>query len=383
MAIQSVKEKREEAAVQNIAALANYDPKKANLLMPTTEIMQVSPWHQIRVTAVNVNQDPNYGEVFPVEAKPIKVFENGKLTTKYVDQFALAKPALMKIAQAAGITWHYPECRPITVSRDYVLYQAVGGIRLPAGNWQVIPAKKEIDLTVIEDELMEQNLKKAKELAAGDKKDKEKLQGMTPEEWAKAKTRAAMIQWRKHKLARAETGAMERVIRAALSMKQAYTKDELDKPFLVPRIDFSPDYSDPTVQRMLIENGVKAMSNLFSAAAPAGMTASMMDMSNPNNIIRDIPDDMQDFSGEHVFEDDGNFAGSIDDEEATSAGELQDHQDEAAEHEGGAEHADSGHTNGASDRTCHECGAEITERVYQYSIENIGMPLCYKCQKKK
>ena len=88
-----------------------------------------------------------------------------------------------------------------------------------------------------------------------------------------------MIQWRKHKLGRAETGAMERVIRAALSMKHAYTLEELKKPFVIPRIDFSPDYNDPAVKRMMIENGMRAMNGLFA------QHAALPDLTDPNNVF--------------------------------------------------------------------------------------------------
>src|SRR5690606_22756907 len=137
---------------------------------------------------------------------------------------------------------------------------------LPDGTGQPFVAKKEIDLTVIEEEIHAQNLKKAQEYA---EKDKSKLNGMTPEDWAQAQTRANMVQWRKNKAMRAETGAMLRVIRAALGMKSQYTREELEKPFIVPRIDFNPDYSDPEVRHILLQNGAQAMSNLFGAVAPA------------------------------------------------------------------------------------------------------------------
>jgi len=329
--------------------IEKYKKEGANLLMPTTNITQVSPWHQMSVTEVKVDPNPDNGEVFPVESKSI-ITDRG---TEYVKQFCLSKVALMKIAQAAGIVWNHTECRPITVSKDYVLYSAVGAIRLPAGNWQIIPAKKEIDLTVIYDEILDRNLKTALKNNKSEK-DKYKLEGMSPMEWAEMKTRSAMIQWRKHKLARAETGAMERVIRAALSMKQAYTLEELSKPFVVPRIDFSPDYSDPNVQRLLLQNGMQAMNNLFGA----NTLTALPDMNSPVNMITMAQDEPETFDTEFEVADEPDSAPL---------------QEPEPEPERKPIEMKTAH--------CAACGVELTEKVAMYSAKKYRKPLCMTCQK--
>lgn len=330
---------------------------KGNLLMPTTSITQVSPWHQMAVTEVKISADPADGEVFKQAAKASREKIKGEWQTIFVEQFSLGKVALMKIAQAAGITWDYNQCGPVNVSRDYVLYKAVGMLRLPAGNWQVIPATKEIDISVIEDELMEQNLKKAAELAnSGNQKDKAKLQDMTEKEWAERQTKSALIQWRKHKLARAETGAMERVIRAALSMKQTYTAIELAKPFVVPRIDFSPDYTDPNVQRLTMENGVRAMNALF------GNSMSIPSFA-PNNIVAVVPEDDYTVDDVEIIPDVEEEIPVLDKEapveEPKSSLEVEPNE-------------------------CEECGSKgLSEKVIDYSIKRYNKRLCMACQKKQ
>lgn len=37
---------------------------------------------------------------------------------------------------------------------------------------------------------------------------------------------------------------------------------------------------------------------------------------------------------------------------------------------------------GTEKRVCLECGAEIPEKAYDYSVRHFGRPLCYKCQRK-
>src|SRR5690606_20875043 len=118
--------------------------------------------------------------------------------------------------------------------------------------------------------------------------DRKKVQGYTAEQWAKEQTRANMIQWKKNKIMRAETGAMLRVVRALLNMKMQYSPQELRKPFIIPRVDFAPDYSDPEVKRLVMEHGVRATTDLFNAAAtthhgPAPMTQVNQAMAGVNN----------------------------------------------------------------------------------------------------
>ena len=61
---------------------------------------------------------------------------------------------------------------------------------------------------------------------------------------------------RKTAAEKAMTGAILRVVRALIGMKGQYTKTELTKPFVVSRVTFSPDYSDPEVRRAMLDQGM-------------------------------------------------------------------------------------------------------------------------------
>ena len=37
--------------------------------------------------------------------------------------------------------------------------------------------------------------------------------------------------------------------------------------------------------------------------------------------------------------------------------------------------------NRAEDYCCDRCGTQITQKVWDYSVDKMGRPLCYKCQK--
>lgn len=265
----------------DIVSLDQYRAQKFNVLVPTTTMQQISPFHRLRVEEVKIDPNPDNGDVYKIGSK--------KVGNNFEDVLSLTKNALMKISNAAGIVWNWNETKPITATRDYVLYQAVGAFRKPSGEWLPLKASKEIDLTTIEEETYEANLEKARKLAnSNDSKERAKLGSMTPEQWAAAQTKANMIQWRKNKLMRAETGAMLRVVRTLLSIKLQYSPTELKKPFIVPHVDFAPDYNDPEVRKMVINHGIQATASLFgNAAVPQQQLPGQSNQSMSNGPFQD------------------------------------------------------------------------------------------------
>lgn len=266
---------------KQLIELKDYEGK-CNVLIPTVTMQQISPYHRIRVEQVKLDPDPDSGDVFRVGGK--KVGEDSRGKAIWQDVLSLSKTAIMKLSQAAGIVWNWNETRVLSVSKDYVLYQAVGAMRKPSGEWIPLKATKEIDLDVIEMENYEANLETANKLPTN------KLDHLTPEEWAEAKTKKNMIQWRKNKLMRAETGAMLRVVRALLSVKHQYTPAELKKPFAVPTVDFAPDYSDPEVRKAMAEAGIRATADLFGQSAMQQIQAPQQQLPPPIDVDQYAPE---------------------------------------------------------------------------------------------
>jgi len=357
---------------------AQFNNENANVLVPTQELQQVSPWHAARTSVVHINPNPDAGDVYKVGSR----WNEQKKETE--DLYALTKPALMRIAAAAGIVWNWRESGPVVVDKDLVIYKAVGAIRLPDGSWQPIVAMKEISLTVIEEETYEANLKKAREYAADPKK-QVALKGLTPEQWAQAQTRANMLQWRKNKLMRAETGAMLRVIRAALGMKSQYTREELEKPFVVPRIDFSPDYSDPEVRKAIISNGIQAMATLFGSiqsAQPAPFARlPLVPPEDEEEGARSIDPVVSGPPEPSETPDDFPTTGPIDQKQAQAG------QPDMLSLMAGAGKAPEKAPQGQKGKApvvayCSKCNQPITsESVVAYSTQHYGQPVCMKCQK--
>jgi hypothetical protein len=186
-----------------------------------------------------------------------------------------------------------------------------------------------------------------------------------------------MVQWRKNKLMRAETGAMLRVIRAALGIKAQYTKAELEKPFVVPRIDFAPDYSDPEVRRALIEHGVGSMAALFGQAAPSRVPAALPagpDSAFERPPIESLP------AGETEEQDDLPWDDDDSDGEDATAPEPAPSPNTS---EVDADADGLPFPPEAAAPTCAACGKEVTAKVAEYSSKHFGEILCYGCQKKQ
>jgi hypothetical protein len=376
-------------------AITEYDRARYNVLLPTpTLAAQIDRWHALRVSEVAISADPNSGDVFRVGGRT----ERGK---GWVDIFALAKPALMRIASTAGIVWNWRESGPMRIDRDYVLYKAVGAVRLPDGSWQPIMATKEIDLEVIAEELEEQWTEKAEALVTKGGLGRDE-QAHYKHEWRKVEStdrdqtetrsvcfllpedaeryvedhvRAALIQWRKNKVQRAETGAMLRVIRAALGLKAGYTADELKRPFVVPRIDFVPDYDDPEVRRALMARSGAVVTEAFGQpAGPPAAAALPSGASAPAAPVEERPPIV---AGEEETEEPpaaGDTPSGID----PSTGEI-------IESVGSAETTPVATPGLVPDvATCETCGQPVSESIRDYSRKAFGgKVLCFRHQPRR
>jgi hypothetical protein len=176
--------------------------------------------------------------------------------------------------------------------------------------------------------------------------------------------RVNMIQFRKNKLQRAETGAMLRVIRTALGMRGQYTMLELQKPFLVPRIDFAPDLSDPHVRDIMISQGAQSLSSLFGG--PAMLTEQIM----MRPAITAINDDESTIT----------IDAELQTKEAVATVEPEPVKAEPVKPK--IEEPKPVAEPPKSEFTCSLCNAKITEKVANFSRDKLGAVLCMPCQKK-
>ena len=233
--------------------LEKYKASGANLLMPSTLIAGLSEFHKPVIETVNLSANPADGDVYP--------HDDSKDGPK--KKWRPTKQALMKLSVCAGVIWSTTESRRIDngADRNYIAYKAVGGIRKADGQPVFFSADYDLDFEVMAEELQELYEKKTKADWMKDKSAQQKA------EYVEFCVKRDMLQKRKNRLKLCEAGAMNRVLRMLLGIKQAYTTEELVKPFVTMRITFAPDYTDKDVRAKLIDASIQAMTGIFGPQA--------------------------------------------------------------------------------------------------------------------
>jgi len=249
-----------EELVKDIStALEKYKQAGANLLMPSTHIAGLSEFHQPVIETVQLSTDPNNGDVYAhddAQGGPNK-------------KWRPTKQALMKLSVCAGVIWSPTESKRIDngADRNYIAYKAVGGIKKADGQPVFFSAEYDLDFEVVAEELKTNYEMKAKYL----KKDNGQRQATDKEkvEYVDYCVNRDLLQKRKNKLKLCEAGAMNRVLRMLLGLKQTYTTKELEQPFVMARIVFRPDFTDAAVKKQFVDASIKAMTGIYGPAAIA------------------------------------------------------------------------------------------------------------------
>lgn len=253
-------QKKRKRAITVVADLEKkYPSDKYNRLLPSTLIGELSPLQKLTIEVVQIDPDPEHKEIYEVVA------EKGK-DGQWHQRYALAKTALDKIAHTIGISWIPSETRRVDDRSNprLVEFKAVGILKKTDGTLQVLSGTKEIDLDAIQKELrikLEELAKRGKL-----KKGKSVLKPGTKacEDEICYRVRKRMVEVQKHKVALAESGAKNRAIRS-LGLKSSYSEEDLQKPFVVPRIDFNPELAlaDPELKREIVREAMAAGTQLY------------------------------------------------------------------------------------------------------------------------
>lgn len=237
------------------ATLEKFQKEGAHLLLPSTYIPEIPKYHTVAVDQVYLSADKADGDVYLQQ-----------------DNLALTRQGLMKLANAAGMIWDPARSKRLDdrTDKDYVVYQSVGGFKKLDGTPLFMKAEYDLDFEVIQDEIeTKYEVKRTKDWVTGKYK-KDWFIEMSEEQkeaFIQKCIRRDVLQKRKHKIKLAETGAMTRVIRGLLNLKASYTVPELQKPFIVVRLVFQPDYDDPEIKSRIAAAAVGAISGVFGPAA--------------------------------------------------------------------------------------------------------------------
>jgi len=222
-----------------------------NILTPAVSMEGLSEFHKPVVEVVRLSPLKEQGDVYPASNSDDG---GGKVR--------LSGKGIEKLSMAACVMWNldYSKRTDDRSDDDYVSWQAVGGIRKPDGTVVWMKAEYDLDIRVLEDEMVEQaRSRHAKAVKGG--KDWAKKQPV--DDYVKYCVTRDLPQKRKHRLKLAETGARNRVIRALLGLKNEYTVAEVQKPFVLARIVFQPDYTDPTVKTAMLAAFIQSTTGVF------------------------------------------------------------------------------------------------------------------------
>lgn len=372
----------------NSNAIAEIQKKYAgcNLLMPAATEVQLNPFYKITVMEVTADLSENSGDIFKVGSVKTGTTQQGK--DIWEETYSPAKPLLMKIAAAAGIQFDPDHTYGTKIDANTYKAKAYGAMRMPDGTGKTHADEKVICLDDEEAnyrvEFMDKSIKgitdekaakAAAEMFKGNWIDAKNKWGKAckayviddcdREKYIERSVLVNMTLLRKTAAAKAMTGAILRVIRALTGMKGQYTKKELQKPFAIPRVTFSPDYTDPEVRKAMLSQGMNSIGSLFGAtptiaAIPDTLTGGEIDEFNPEEFA-DNPAFASEQTEDRDVVDEEQEQNWFDREQPTAPQQdVRPQQEEYA---------------------CENCGSVISEKVYGYSIDKFGRPLCVKCQR--
>ena len=363
-----------------------------NLLLPTATDVQLNPFYKYHVEEVPVDTSPQSGDIFKVGA-----VKSGK---EWVEQFSLSKPLLNKLAMAAGIQFNPNQTFGRRIDNYTYRAQAMGAMKKADGTLRTETDQKEINL---QDEEAKYRIEFGDKAAKGILDEKqakaaaEIFKGTwfdTVDKWGK-NVRAFLIDesdreryiersvmvnmalLRKTWAEKAMTGAKLRVIRALLGLKGTYTMDELRRTFAIPTVVFSPDYSDPQVRQAMLMQGLSSGGNMFGTdQVPVKQIAFEQETYDAD------PDDIENAAFHSDIIDDP-AEDYIEPAPVEGMPPAQPQPQYQAPPQQPQYQQPVGQPQAPSPviYCCDQCGERISEKVYKFSVERMGRPLCFNCQK--
>jgi len=229
------------------------------VLLPSVPVNAVLGYgHKVAVSVVVISANPDDKEVFQVGKRKLG---KGKDAVE-VPVFAYSKAGLEKMAEAAGIQ---VKTERADDRRDPDYCEIVAYAIMKGSNGQPIirSARKAFHMRDVADEAWRNRV---------GRRDYAKTQnwstGNVTDAQLQADHDAEMASFKKHLVARVETGAVLRAFRSLLAIKSGLPKEQIEKPKVLARVEFNPDASDPVVKRYLLEQGGKAALALFGPQGP-------------------------------------------------------------------------------------------------------------------
>lgn len=344
--------------------------RNCNVLLPLPKEMESNAYYKYTQMELQADLGADSGDIYKVGSK--------KINDSWVDTFSLAKPMLMKLSVAAGVQFDPKNTGGEYMGKNCYKGKAYGAILQVDGTSKTHYDEKVINLDDEEDNFKLEFLNKSLEGITDQKqaKEAEKLfrgeRRQAVNKWGKSCSaffvhpddRSAyiergvlinMILLRKTMAEKAMTGAQLRVIRSLLGIKSGYSRYELERPFVIPRVTFAPDLADPTVKMAMIDRGLNAATAMFGTRN----SVPVIDVSDKTLIHKESVEDVGEmfeteaFQSEHLTTLEGT-------EEVIIMDQGQLLQDELK-------------------AVCFFCGKLVNKDDYLYSVQEFGKCVCYEC----
>lgn len=229
---------------------------KFNVLTPFTSVSGIAPQHGLVASQVRINTDAAYGSEKIAgggETYGGLPFLNGS-RGQQTEELAIAKNGLRKLAECAGISYRTERTDPRTIPH-YWEFKAIASYRGIDGSVVTREATMEWDL----------------------RDGSERMKGWKPNQ---------ITEGRKNGLRNCEARVINAVIReCGCGIKQKYTRAELSKPFLVLRVAFQPDMTDPEQRRMVAEAGLRSTSTLYGPPVRSLGAGSLHDDTVDDDVV--------------------------------------------------------------------------------------------------
>lgn len=201
-----------------------------NVLTPFTSVSGIAPSFGLIASVVKLSPDKSAGEVY--DGLPFLKGQKGTPS----EELAPAKIGLRKLAECGGISTSTTRTDPRSMPH-YWEFKAVASYRGLDGSTITREATFEWDL----------------------RDGSDRLKGWQPNQ---------VTEGRKNGLRNCEARAINAAIReCGCGIKQKYTRAELEKPFVVVRVAFQPDMTDPDIKRMVTQQALGGVHSLYPAAA--------------------------------------------------------------------------------------------------------------------
>lgn len=245
----------DKAIGARIVAIPREVRAKCNVIDPVTSLVQADPNWSPRISVC---------ELDPAADGPHYYKQAG-------NKLAPTKQALETLAKAAGILYTRTERVPRSdLDAGEIGYRATVGIRRSDGTVEEILREK-VWVEAAERAEIEEAVTRAEEWKDGKPVRGSYRFGELGSDTWKAEVEKRWLKELKDRYAKTESKAVLRAIRSALQIPHTFTPQDAAKPFLVVGFNFTPDYDDAEVKRMLVAAGLNAQAALYGRPSVAAV----------------------------------------------------------------------------------------------------------------